>query len=159
MESATFMTSFMLCDTRITATPCPASRRTRWRTCSVWATPSAAVGSSRMTIFDFQSTDLAIATVWRWPPDRLATSCRTDRIVRTDSVASACCASLSIEFSSSVRSRVTSSRPRNMFSTMSRLSQRARSWYTISTPSSAASRGPCTLRGVPSTISWPSSTR
>ena len=69
MESATCMTSFMLCDTRITAPPCSASRRTRSRTCSVWATPSAAVGSSRMTTFDFQSTDLAIATVWRWPPE------------------------------------------------------------------------------------------
>ncbi len=55
----------MLWEMRMTATPCSASRRTSWRTCSVCATPSAAVGSSRMTTFDFHSTDFAIATVWR----------------------------------------------------------------------------------------------
>ena len=55
-----------------------ASRRTSLSTCSVWATPSAAVGSSRMTSLEFHSTARAIATVWRWPPDRLATCWRTD---------------------------------------------------------------------------------
>ena len=54
-------------------------------TCAVCATPRAAVGSSSTTTLEFQSTALAIATVWRWPPDRLATRWRTDFTVRTDS--------------------------------------------------------------------------
>ena len=36
----------------------------------------------------FQSAALAMATVWRWPPERLATSWRTDFTVRTDRLAS-----------------------------------------------------------------------
>ena len=42
------------------------------------------------------------------------------------------------------------SRPRNMFWTMSRLSQSARSWYTVSIPSAAASEGARTWTGRPS---------
>ena len=67
--SATCLTSFMLCEMRMTASPLSARRRTRFSTCSVCATPRAAVGSSRMTSLLFQSTDLAMATVCRWPPD------------------------------------------------------------------------------------------
>ena len=69
---------------RITARPRSASRRTRSSTCSVCATPSAAVGSSRMTSLEFQSTARAMATVCRCPPERLATFCRTDFTVRTE---------------------------------------------------------------------------
>ena len=39
----------------------------------VCATPRAAVGSSSRTTLEFQSTALAMATVCRWPPERLAT--------------------------------------------------------------------------------------
>ena len=84
MLSATSSTSFMLCEISTTARPRSARRRTRLRTCAVCATPRAAVGSSSMTTLEFQSTALAMATVWRWPPDRLATRCRTDFTVRTD---------------------------------------------------------------------------
>jgi hypothetical protein len=55
----------MLCEMITTASPLSASRRTSSSTCAVWATPSAAVGSSRITSLLFQSTALAIATVCR----------------------------------------------------------------------------------------------
>ena len=54
-------------------------------TIAVWATPSAAVGSSMITSFEFQSTALAMATDCRCPPDSDATSWRTDRTVVTAS--------------------------------------------------------------------------
>src|SRR3954451_21749686 len=76
-----------------TPTPESASRRTSCSTCSVWATPSAAVGSSRITSRAFCSTERAIATVWRCPPESEETFWRTDLIVRTDgdpSVSAAC---------------------------------------------------------------------
>ena len=75
----------MLCEISTTARPRSARRRTRLRTWAVCATPRAAVGSSSMTTLEFQSTALAIATVCRWPPERLATRWRTDFTVRTDS--------------------------------------------------------------------------
>ena len=78
----------MLWEISTTAMPWSASRRTSSSTCAVCATPSAAVGSSSRTTLEFHSTDLAIATVWRWPPDRLETRWRTDLTVRTDSEAS-----------------------------------------------------------------------
>ena len=53
-------------------------------TWSVWATPSAAVGSSRITSREFHITARATATDCRWPPDdRVATGCRIERIVVT----------------------------------------------------------------------------
>ena len=78
------MTSFMLWEISTTPRPWSASRRTRSSTWRVWATPSAAVGSSRKTTLLFHSTALAMATVWRWPPERLATSWRTEETVRTE---------------------------------------------------------------------------
>ncbi len=107
------------------------------------------MGSSRITTLEFQSTALAMATVWRWPPDRLATRWRTDLTVRTDSDTSVSCADCSMLLSSRMRPLVRS-RPRNMFWTMSRLSHSARSWYTISIPSALASRGEWTATGLPS---------
>jgi hypothetical protein len=65
IESATSKTSFMLWLTSTTASPASARRRTSCSTCSVCATPSAAVGSSRITSLEFHSTARAIATVWR----------------------------------------------------------------------------------------------
>ena len=66
-----------------TARPCSARRSTSSSTCSVWATPSAAVGSSRITSREFHITARATATDWRWPPESLATCCRIERIVVT----------------------------------------------------------------------------
>ena len=73
-------------------------------------------------------TALATATDWRWPPDRPATVWRTERIVVTERSASVSDARFSIVDSSSRRSPSSSSRPRNMFWTTSRLSASARSW-------------------------------
>ena len=73
MRSATSKTSTRLW--LITTTPRPRSRR-RWirsSTCAVWATPSAAVGSSSITSFGSPSSERAIATDWRWPPESDAT--------------------------------------------------------------------------------------
>ena len=100
MRSATCSTSDMLCEISTTARPRSARRRTRSSTWAVCATPRAAVGSSRTTTLEFQSTALAIATVWRWPPDRLDTRWRTDFTVRTDSDASVSRAACSMLLSS-----------------------------------------------------------
>ncbi len=56
-------------DDSTTASPRSRSRLIRPSTCAVCSTPSAAVGSSRMTIFGSPSRARAIATDWRWPPD------------------------------------------------------------------------------------------
>ena len=81
MRSATSKTSARLW--LMTTTPSPRSRRrlTRSSTCAVWRTPSAAVGSSRITTFGSPSSERAMATCWRWPPDIAPTSARTLVIV------------------------------------------------------------------------------
>src|SRR5699024_7692485 len=48
----------------------------RSRTCAVWATPSAAVGSSNMTTRGRPSRERAIAMICRCPPDNDATGTR-----------------------------------------------------------------------------------
>ena len=48
------------------------------RTCAVWETPSAAVGSSMMTSLESRMTARATAIAWRWPPESDPTSWRTD---------------------------------------------------------------------------------
>ena len=63
---------------RTTASPCSARRWTRSSTWRVCATPSAAVGSSRITMREFHITARPIATDWRWPPERLATCWRIE---------------------------------------------------------------------------------
>src|SRR4029453_3579724 len=149
MRSATWNTSTRLWEISTTARPWSPSRRTRASTCSAAPPP-------RIPPLLFQSTALAMATVWRWPPDRLATSWRVDRSVRTDSDLSVLPARSSIEASSSTM-LVRCSRPRNMFCTTSRLSHRARSWYTISIPSAGAPGGPCTVTCLPSNRNPPES--
>ena len=74
----------------MTTTPSPCSRRRRISvsTCSVCSTPSAAVGSSRMTTFACHMTAREIATDWRWPPESETTRCRTLGIVVTCSPSS-----------------------------------------------------------------------
>src|SRR5690349_2968336 len=154
MRSETSNTSPMLWLMRTTPRPCSASRRTRSRTWRVCATPSAAVGSSSITTLESQSTAFAIATVWRWPPESDATGIRTEVTVRTDSDARVRRAACSMSASSSSQERPRS-RPRNMFWTMSRLSQSARSWYTTSMPSLLASVGPLIVTGSPSNSTSP----
>ena len=132
IRSATSKTSTRLW--LITTTPSPRSRR-RWirsSTCLVWATPSAAVGSSSSTTLGSPSSERATATCWRWPPERVPTSLRRLGIVtaRLESSSPVRC---SMRASSSCRETVpgpgeTSSRPRKRLATTSRLSQRARSW-------------------------------
>ena len=58
MRSRVSKMSCRLCEMITTARPCSASRLTSASTCSVCATPSAAVGSSRMTSFEFHCTAL-----------------------------------------------------------------------------------------------------
>ena len=81
MRSATSKTSTRLW--LITTTPSSRSRRRRIRfsTCAVWATPSAAVGSSSSTTLGSPSSERATATCWRWPPERVPTSLRRLGIV------------------------------------------------------------------------------
>ena len=61
-----------------TASPWSASRSTSSSTCCVWATPSAAVGSSRITRREFHITARATATDCRWPPESVATGWRIE---------------------------------------------------------------------------------
>ena len=111
-----------------TARPRSRRLRTSWRTWRVCGTPSAAVGSSSRTTFGSPSSERAIATCWRWPPDIVPTSERTLGIV-VDSVLSSSRERCSIAVSSSTCSGpVVTSLPMNRFSTTSRLSHRARSW-------------------------------
>ena len=103
--SATALTSAMLWLMRITARPRSRSRSTRSRTWAVCSTPRAAVGSSRMTSLGSPSSERAMATVCRWPPESEAIGIRTLGM-RMDSVSS-------------------SSRARRSISTSSRTPQRA----------------------------------
>ena len=84
-----------------TPSPCSARRLTSSSTCCVWATPSAAVGSSSMTMREFHITARATATDWRWPPESEATFWRMDVIVVTDRPASVSALRCSIVDSSS----------------------------------------------------------
>ena len=69
MRSATSITSGTLWLITTTASPASRTRPIRSSTCCVWATPSAAVGSS-MKITRFAHTSArATATHWRWPPE------------------------------------------------------------------------------------------
>ena len=61
----------------ITPSPRPRRRSIRSSTSAVWATPRAAVGSSRMMIRGFPSSERAIATVCRCPPESDAIGTRT----------------------------------------------------------------------------------
>ena len=128
MRVAASKMSWRLCEIRTTARPCSASRLTSASTCSVCETPSAAVGSSRITSFEFHITARATATDCRWPPESVATGWRIERIVVTASDFSVSLVFASIGGSFSRWNQSCSSRPRYMFWTTSRLSQSARSW-------------------------------
>ena len=111
----------------MTATPLAASLRIRSTTTSVWVTPSAAVGSSMITSRASAITARATATPWRWPPESEPTGWRIERTEVTERPARVSRALRSIGDSLRMPKRPSSS-PRNMFATMSRLSQSARSW-------------------------------
>ena len=111
-----------------TASPWWARRSTSSSTCCVCATPSAAVGSSRITSREFHITARATATDCRWPPDSVATGWRIERIVVTARLFIVSAVLASITGSLSRWNQSCASRPRYMFWTTSRLSQSARSW-------------------------------
>ena len=73
MRSATSKMFARLWLMTMTARPRSLRRRMRSSTWRVWATPRAAVGSSRITSFGSPSSERAMATIWRWPPDSDAT--------------------------------------------------------------------------------------
>src|SRR2546423_3578186 len=147
-RSATAKTSARLW--LISTTPSPRSRSLPIRpsTCSVWATPSAAVGSSRRTTRGSPRSERAIATDCRCPPDSEATCMRALGSF-TDSVSRSSIVRRSIPISSS-QPNAACSRPRNRLSTTSRLSHNARSWYTVAIPSAVASDGRATETTRPS---------
>ena len=103
-----------------------------------------------ITSFVFQSTALAIATDWRWPPESDATGWRIERTVVTARLASVSARRLLHRLLVQRMPWLVRSRPRNRFWTMSRLLQSARSWNTVSMPSAAASRGVRIVTGRPS---------
>src|SRR6478672_6958892 len=103
-----------------------------------------------MTSVEFHITARATATDCRCPPESVATGCRIERIVVTARVFSVSAVFDSITGSFICWNQLCASRPRYMFWTTSRLSQRARSWYTTSIPSLAASFGPWIETSLPS---------
>ena len=128
-------------------------------TLAVSATPRAAVGSSiRITSLP-QLTARAMATPWRWPPDKPTTGTRTLGM-RTSRPRMIRVASRRIDRwrmkVSRLRPRVCS-RPMNRFSVAFRLSARARSWYTVSIPAERASSGERNRTGDPLTSMVPPS--
>ena len=86
MRSATARTSSMLWLIMITPRPRSRTRSIRFSTSAVCATPSAAVGSSSMMSFGSSSSERAIATVWRWPPESEATGVAHARDARRELV-------------------------------------------------------------------------
>ena len=106
IRSAVSKMSWRLCEMITTARPCSPRRRTSASTCSVWATPSAAVGSSRITSLEFHWTALATATDCRWPPESVATGWRIDEIVVTASDFSVSAVFFSIAGSSRICQRL-----------------------------------------------------
>ena len=146
MRSATARTSSMLWEIRMTPSPRSRTRSIRFSTSAVCATPRAAVGSSSMMILGSSSSERAMATVWRWPPDSEATGSRTDGM-RAASSRSRVQARTSICTSSSRQGD--SSCPRNRLDTTSRFSHSDRSWKTVAMPISSARPGLSSVTALP----------
>ena len=68
-------------------------------------TPSAAVGSSRMTTLEPKAAARATATPWRWPPERVSTAWWMFWMVSSPSSVSFCRANFSIAGLSSLRNQ------------------------------------------------------
>ena len=139
MRSATARTSSMLWLTMMTPRPRSRSRSIRSSTSAVWATPSAAVGSSRMMSFglaeqragDRHGLPLAARERRDGDPDR--------RDLRRQLAAAAPTSAISIATSSSRHGRARG--PGRGSSTTSRFSHSARSWNTVAMPRSCAALG------------------
>ena len=96
-------------------------------TFAVSSGPSAAVGSSMMRTRALKCTARAMATAWRWPPERLATSFDSEgsrSFIRSSDARAAS----SMASSSMKPSRLVISRPRKRLATESRFSESARLW-------------------------------
>ena len=134
MRSATSKTCGMLWLIRITGSPRSRTSRISCSTRLPSLTPSAAVGSSRITTLLPNAADRATATPWRCPPDRLSTACPMFCSVAMPSSLMCRLASSRMCLRSSIRNTVPStpglrcSRPRNRLSAMSRPGATARVW-------------------------------
>ena len=112
-------------------------------------TPSAAVGSSRISTFAPKCTARAIATHCRSPPDRVPIGWSTSR--RSMPMSSSSCLQVFFMEPMSIRRPLRTSLPRKKFRHTGISGTTARSWYTVAIPRSSASRGELKLTGVPST--------
>ena len=148
IESATSKTSCRLCEMRITARPCSPSRLTSASTWRVCATPSAAVGSSRIDELGVPHHGLGhgdrLTLAAGEAGDRLADG--ADR--GHGEAASVSWALASIAVSSRRRAPSTSSRPRYMFWTTSRLSREREVLVDDLDPEPRGVLGPVDVHGL-----------
>src|ERR1700716_430890 len=142
-------------------TPRPRSRAwmTYLSTMPDWRTPSADVGSSRMSTLAPKYTARAIATAWRSPPDSVPTGwfgSRTSMPILRISSRITCLANLTLSRRAGPTPRV-GSEPRKKLRQMDIRGTVARSWKTTEMPAARASRGPLKRTLRPSTRNSPSS--
>ncbi len=134
MRSETSKTCGMLWLISTTGMPRDRTSWIRSSTLRLSLTPSAAVGSSRMTTFEPKAAARATATPWRWPPDSVSTAWWMFWMVRRPSSVSLSRANFSIFGRSSLRSHspqkpgTRSSRPMNMLSAIESAGDSARFW-------------------------------
>ena len=121
-------------------------------TFAVCRTPSAEVGSSRISTFAPKWTARAIATVWRSPPDSVPTAWSGPRrwipIFAISSMATRLAVLKSMSRSGPTFLR--GSRPIQKLRVTDISGIIARCWYTVAIPASIASRGSSKLTGAPS---------
>jgi hypothetical protein len=122
-------------------------------------TPSAAVGSSRISTRAPKYTARAIATDCRSPPDRVPTGCSGSRMSIPIFPSSARVMSLAVRTSYRRHGPhpLVGSDPRKKFRQIDSSGIIARSWYTVAMPRSSASRGESNRRASPSNRYSPSS--
>ena len=134
IRSATSNTCGMLWLIRMTGRPRSRTSRISCSTRLPSLTPSAAVGSSRMTTLLPNAADRATATACRWPPESDSTAwpmfCRvaTPSSVMCRFASERMCARSSIRKTEPSTPFLRSSRPRNRLSAMSRPGATARVW-------------------------------
>ena len=139
------MTCSMLCEMRITEMPSSIASRMSLSTLEDSRAPSAEVGSSRITIRLPKAIARAQATAWRWPPESspisaLGSGSLTCRRSISSSVSRRIAPSSTHANGPSQEARVRS-RPAKKLPTGPVLSNSARSWKTVSMPSSRARCG------------------
>ncbi len=155
-------TCCMLWLMNMTATPRSARLRTNCSTCIDWRTPSAAAGSSRMTMCRPQWIARATAIICRCPPESAETGRRgltsrpnPERILRV----SRYIARRFVQESARAHLPWTSSRLRKKFCATSSVSTSERFWCTVSIPSERAESASRLRRSSPSTRISPASAR